>query len=184
MSHFAIHTINSAPAGAKPILEQLQERVGFVPNLAATMAGSPLVLETWATLGGIFGRSTFSPAEREIVAMATSYDNRCTYAMAAHSTFAKAYGASEAVLEAVRAGKSPSDPRIGALVTFTHQVVRGRGQVPADELEAFLKAGFTEAQALDVLIGVSQATLASFVHTMAGTPLDEGFRPQEWGENT
>lgn len=183
MAQFTIHTISSAPDGAKPIMQQLQERVGFVPNLAATMAGSPLVLETYATLSGIFGRGSFSPVEREIIAMAASFDNQCTYCMAAHSTFAKVQGASESVLDAVRGGKLPSDPQLAALVTFTHTVVRQRGKVSTIDIQAFQNAGFTQAQAMEVLIGISQAALASFVHQMAETPLDEGFQPQKWDKS-
>jgi uncharacterized peroxidase-related enzyme len=183
MTEFTIHTIQSAPENAKPILDVLLERVGFVPNLAATMAENPLVLEAYATLSGIFGRGSFSPAEREIVAMAASYDNQCTYCMAAHSTFAKAQGAPEGVLDAVRAGKTPDDPRIAALVEFTHHVVRKGGAVASDDLQTFLDAGFTQAQALEVLIGVSQAGLASLVHHMAGTPLDSGFQSQAWAKS-
>src|SRR5262249_9269213 len=96
MSHFPLHTITSAPEQAKPILGQLQERVGFVPNLAATMADNPLVLESYVTLGAIFGRGSFSPAEQQFILMATGFGNQCTYCMAAHSTFAKALGASDA----------------------------------------------------------------------------------------
>lgn len=180
MSHFTIHTLQSAPESAKPFLEQLQSRIGFVPNLAATMADSPLVLETYVTLVGLFGRAALSPMEREIVALAAGYDNQCTYCVAAHSTFAKAQGASDAVLEAIRAGKTPDDPRLGALVAFTHQVVRRRGQVAPEDVQAFLSAGFEQEQVLQVLIGVSQASLASFVYHMANTPLDEGFEPQKW----
>lgn len=180
MNEFTIHTIESAPETARPTLRQLHERVGFVPNLAATMAGSPPVLEAYVTLSSIFARGSFSPVEREIVAMATSLDNQCTYCMAAHSTFARAQGASESVLNAVRAGKKPSDLRIAALVNFTHQVVRKRGQVSDEDIQTFLDAGFTQAQIMEVLVGVSQATLASLVHHMAGTPLDEGFQAQAW----
>lgn len=182
MTHFTIHTVKTAPAGAKPILEQLQGRVGFVPNLAAMMASSPPVLETYVTLGAFFGRGSFSPVEQQIILMVTSFGNQCTYYMAAHSTFAKAVGASETVLEAVRAGKTPSDSRLAALVTFTHEVVSQRGQVSSEDLRGFLDAGFTQAQALEVLIGVSQGTLASLVHQMTETPLDEGFQPQKWAE--
>lgn len=183
MTHFTIHSIKSAPEGARPILQQLQERVGFVPNLAATMANSPLVLETYVTLSGIFARGTLSPVERKLVAMATSYDNQCTYCMAAHSTFAKAHGASDDELSAIRAGKASGDPRIDALVTFTHEVVRTQGQVSATDIDAFLDAGFTQNQALEILIGVSQATLASLVHKMSGAPLDAAFQPLEWAKS-
>jgi uncharacterized peroxidase-related enzyme len=180
MTEFTIHTLASAPESASPILEQLKQGIGFVPNLAATMAGSPPVLEAYTMLHGIFARGSLTPVEREIVAMTASYDNRCTYCMAAHSTFAKAQGATESVLSAVRAGKEPNDPRLAALTRFTHQVGRRRGQVSAEDIHAFLDAGFAQPQLLEVLVGVSQATLASLVHHMARTPLDDGFQPQAW----
>jgi uncharacterized peroxidase-related enzyme len=180
MTEFTMHTLASAPESARPILEQLKQGIGFVPNLAAMMAGSPRVLEAYATLHALFARGSFTPIEREIVAMTTSYGNQCTYCMAAHSTFAKAHGAAESVLNAVRAGKEPNDPRLAALTNFTHQVARKRGEVSAEDIRTFLDAGFTQPQLLEVLIGVSQATLASMVHHMAKTPLDEGFQSQAW----
>jgi AhpD family alkylhydroperoxidase len=112
--------------------------------------------------------------------MAASFDNQCTYCMAAHSTFAKAQGASDSVLNAVRTGEQSSDARIAGLVNFTHQVVRKRGHVTAVDIQDFLEAGFTQDQVLEVLVGVSQAALASLVHHLAGTPVDEGFQPQRW----
>lgn len=180
MTEFTIHTIDSAPEAAKPILQQLQERVGFVPNLAATMAGSPQVLEAYASLSAAYGRSSFSAVEREIIPMVTSIETGCTYCMAAHTTFAKASGADERVLQAVREGQEPDDPRTAALVRFTRQVAQKRGQASSEDVQAFLKAGFTQVQVMDVLIGVMQNTFASMVFRMAGTPLDAGFQPQQW----
>ena len=180
MTSFTIHTMQSAPESVRPTFEQLQARVGFVPNLAATLADNPLALEAYGTLGAIFGRGTFSPAEQQIILTATAIGNECAYCVAAHSTFAKALGVADSVLEAIRAGQSPSDPRLAALVSFTYNVVCQRGEVSAADLQRFLDAGFTRAHALEVLIGVSQGTLASFVYKMAGTPLDAGFHPQKW----
>ncbi len=180
MTEFTIHTIESAPESARPILKQLKERIGFVPNLAATMAGAPPVLEAFVGLQASNARATFSPVEREIISMAASYDIQCTYCMAAHSTFASAQGASESVLNAIRAGKDPDDARLAALIRFTHQVVGKHGQASTEDIHAFLSAGFTQSQLLEVLIGVTQVTLVSLVHQMAGTPLDAGFQPQMW----
>ena len=180
MTTFKIHTIESAPESAKPILEQLEQGIGFVPNLAATMADSPSVLKAYVTLHGIFSSGSFSPVERELVAMATSYANQCTYCMAAHSTFARVQGAPNEVLWAVRDGKLPNDPRLAALVGFTFEVARNGGLVSDKEIEAFREAGFTQGQVLEVLVGVSQSTLASLVHNMTATPVDTGFLPLEW----
>lgn len=180
MTQFTIHTIQSAPESAQPILGNLQKAIGFVPNLAATMADNPLVLETYAGLSANFARGSLSPLEREIVLMATSYANQCSYCMAAHSTFAKAQGASDSLINTVQAGKLPDDPRLAALVGITGQIARQHGAVSDEDICAFLEAGFTRPQLLELLIGISQSTLASLVHRTAKTPLDKGFESQAW----
>jgi uncharacterized peroxidase-related enzyme len=180
MSNFTIHTIQSAPESAKPLLEQLQERVGFVPNLAATMAENPLVLETYGALSAAFARGSLTPLEREMVLMATSYANQCSYCMAAHSTFAKGHGAPDSLINTVRAGKLPDDPHLAALVGITERIARQHGEVTKDDICAFLEAGFTQAQLLELVIGISQSTFASLIHRTAHTPLDAGFEPQAW----
>jgi uncharacterized peroxidase-related enzyme len=180
MTQFTIHTLESAPESARPLLEQLNEQLGFVPNLAATMAESPHMLEAFTSLRSIFARSSLNGVEREVIAMTTAFDNQCAYCMAAHSTAAKRHGASEDVLSAVRAGELPADPRLAALSSLTRQVVRKRGQISAEIISAFLDAGFTQAQLLEVLVGVSMTTVASFMYHIAGTQPDAAFQPQTW----
>jgi alkylhydroperoxidase family enzyme len=83
--------------------------------------------------------------------------------MAAHSSFARAQGASEADIEALRTGKLPADSRIAALVQLTRQLVRKHGQLSDADVRDFLKAGFSEGQILEVLIGITQITLTTLV---------------------
>jgi uncharacterized peroxidase-related enzyme len=180
MTQFKIHSIESAPESSRPFLEQLKEQLGFVPNLAATMAESPRMLEGFTSLRSIYARGSFSGAEREVIAMTVAYDSRCAYCMAAHSTAAKRFGASEDVLSAVRAGELPADPRLAALSSVTHQIVRKNGQVSAEDIDTFLGAGFTQAQLLEILVGVSMTTLASYMYHIAGTPPDAAFQAQTW----
>jgi len=180
MSKFQLHTIESAPEASQGILQQLQQGIGFVPNLAATMADSPNVLKSYATLAGIFGEGTFSPAERELISMATAYVRGCRYCMAAHSTFAKVRGAAESDIEAVRSGNLPSDSRLAALIGFAREAARQGGAVSTEEIRRFSDAGFSQAQALEVLIGVVQVTLASLVYSMAEVSVDEGFKAFDW----
>ena len=180
MTEFTIHTLESAPESARPFLEQLKQQLGFVPNLAATMAESPLMLEAFRSLQGIFARGSLSGVEREVVAMTVAFETNCAYCMAAHSTAAKRHGASEEVLNAVRSGTLPADPRLVALRRFTHQVVGKRGQVSAEDMRTFLDGDFTQAQLLELLVGISMTTLASFMYHLAGTQLDAAFQPQAW----
>ena len=180
MTKFTIHTLESAPESARPLLEQLKQQLGFVPNLAATMAESPLMLEGFTALRAIFARGSLSGVEREVVAMTVAFETNCVYCMAAHSTAAKRHGASEEVLNAVRSGASPADRRLAALSRFTHQVVSKRSQVSAEDIHSFLDADFTPAQMLEVLVGVGMTMLASLMYHLAGTPLDAAFQAQAW----
>ena len=180
MTEFNIHTVESAPEDSKPALEQLKKHVGFIPNLAATMAESPYLLEACTSLRGTPGAGTFTPVEREAVGLAVSFENNCTYCMAAHSTFAKMNGIPEGELSLLRVGQSPSSPRLRALSSLAHQVVRSKGHLASEDIQGFLKAGFSQAQLLEVLVGISTTAIANYMHNIAKTPVDEAFQAQSW----
>jgi len=50
MADFKLHDIESAPEGAKPLLEKSQKGFGMIPGLHAVMAESPQVLDVILTL--------------------------------------------------------------------------------------------------------------------------------------
>lgn len=102
MNDFPIHTVQTAPAGSRPVLEQLEAEVGFVPNLAATMAGSPALLGAFTSARSAVRGGSLGGPERETIALAVSFENSCSYCMAAHCTFAEMEGAPEPALEALR----------------------------------------------------------------------------------
>lgn len=168
MTKFNIHTITSAPEGSKPLLEELTKQVGFIPNLAATMAESPSVLEAFTALRAIYGNGSFTPIEREAIALAVSFDNNCTYCMAAHSTFANMNGIGENDLRKLRAGQTPVTPRLNAISTLARKIVRSKGHLTPEDVGWFLEAGFTPAQLLEVLVGINMATLANYITTSRG----------------
>lgn len=180
MSRFTIHTIDSAPADSRAALEALRQEVGFLPNLAATMAESHTLIEGFTTLRKILGRSSLSPVERETIALSVHFENDCTYGMAAHSTFAKMSGISEPALEALRVGGNPPDERLGALAIYTRHVMSTRGYATGEATQGFLDAGFTPAQALGVIAVIACTTIASYAHNLTGCALDPAFQPQAW----
>ena len=180
MTKFNVHTLESAPEGSKPLLEQLDKQLGFIPNLAATMAESPSLLEAFTALRAIYGRGSLTPIEREAISLAVSFDNNCTYCMAAHSTFATMNGITTDDLSALRAGQSPSAPRLQAISALARNIVRSKGHLSPEESSRFLEAGFTLGQLLEVLVGISMATIANYTHNITQTKIDEAFQAQSW----
>lgn len=180
MSRFAQYTIATAPEPSQPLLRQVQKSLGFVPNLFATFAESPAVLEGYLALDASLAKGGLSAVERQVVEIAVSTENHCAYCVAAHSTIAGALKARPEIVQAVRTGAPVSDPKIGALVTFTRAVARNKGFVADAAVAAVLAAGYTKAQVLEVVGHIGLKTLANYVNSLADVPLDAAFEPQRW----
>ncbi len=177
-STFAIHSLADAPDRGRPALERLKQNVGMVPNLAGAMAGSPTLIEAFVTLREINMAGSFAPLEREVLALANAVTNGCGYCQAIHATFALAAGLDAASVQAIRAGGTPADARLAALTAFTRAVLRERGRVSAADLDTFRGAGFSQAQALEVIVSAAVSTLANFAGRMTAAPPDEAIRAQ------
>lgn len=181
MTKFTVHSLESAPAGSRPMLEGLKKAFGFIPNLYAVFAESPAALQGSLAIGEAFAKSSLTPAEQQLVALAVSEANDCGFCVAAHSTIAKHIAkADPALVAAVRDRKPLPDPKINALVNFTRKLVEQRGFVGEAEVAAFLKAGYTRAQVMEVLLGVGMKTFNNYVVHIAHVPLNDQFMPEAW----
>jgi uncharacterized peroxidase-related enzyme len=182
MPNFTIHKIDSAPEGSAEALRALNEGLGFVPNLAATMAESPVLVSGFVDLRKTLAGGELTGVEREIVALAVSIENDCDYCMAAHSTFALMQKADKDAVAAARVGDEPEDPRLAALYRFARSLVTRRGHVTDEETQALLDAGYSRGALFEVVAQVGHTTLANFAHSITGAPLDGAFEPQAWAK--
>lgn len=182
MTGFTFHTPDSAPAEAKPLLTDAAARLGFVPNLYAGLAAAPPVLQAYQELAQRFAATSLSPVEREVVSLAASARHQCSFCVAAHSMLAEAMvGAPAEVVTALREGREPEDPRLAALAAFTRALVEERGRVAEHPAyRRFLDAGYSQAQALEVLLGVTQKVLSNYANHLMGTEINEAFAGYRW----
>ena len=180
MKNFNIHTIETADAPAAEMLGDINRAYGFIPNLYGVFAESPAALRAYMTMSKIFDESSFSATERQLIILATSRYNECDYCVAAHTVVAGMQKVPTDVIDAIREDRPISDDRLEALRTFTTAVVDKRGWVSDDDISAFLAAGFSRAQILEVIVGVSFKTLSNYTNHVADTLLDEAFKPGAW----
>ncbi|MDX1442415.1 MAG: carboxymuconolactone decarboxylase family protein [Gammaproteobacteria bacterium] len=173
--------INDAPSESRETMTDIQNGMGFLPNLFGVMAHSPSTVKAYAKLDALFDHSSLDAIERQVVLMTASRLNDCGYCMAAHTGGAKSAGMDKDKIEALRKGERiEGDDKLEALRRFTADVVEKRGWVEDDAVKAFLDAGYEEAQVLDVILGVTMKTLSNYTNHIAGTPLDEELQPMEW----
>ncbi len=113
--------------------------------------------------------------------LAVSEANDCEYCVAAHSTLAKHMAEVDAALvDATRRREPLSNAKLEALVTFTRNTVEQRGFVADTDVAAFLEAGYTKAQIIEVLLGVGMKTFNNYVDHIAHTPLNDQFKAEAW----
>lgn len=181
MSRLPLRTIEDAPDEARSRLQNAEKSNGFLPNLVRLLANAPVALETYQTVSGINARSGLTLPEREAVQITAAATHGCGFCVAGHTAIAyKQAGLTESIVEALRSGAHIPDRRLDAVAEFTRAVIRSRGRVEDRELDAFRAAGFTEANALEVVLGVSLATLCNFANNLGQPPLNDQLAPYAW----
>jgi uncharacterized peroxidase-related enzyme len=174
--------VGTAEPKARELLDRAHKQLGMIPNMYAAMANAPEALDAYLHGYEQFRKeSGFSPAEQEVVFLAISYENACDYCMAAHSVIADTRSrVPVAVTDAIRAGAEVPDPRLRALSEFTRAMLNKRGRPARRDVEAFLAAGFTEKQILDVVLAIAVKTISNYTNHLFETPVDAAFRAREW----
>lgn len=181
MSRLPLRTIEDAPAAAKEGLERAQKNNGFLPNLVRILANAPVALETYQTVSAINSRAELSLAEREAVQITSAVTHGCGFCVAGHTAIAfKKANLDEKVVDALRDAQHGPDSRLNAVADFTRAVIANQGNVSEAELSAFRSAGFSEAHALEVVLGVSLATLCNFANNLGRPALNPELAAFVW----
>ena len=180
MTEFTLHTVESAPEASKPLLAKEKKTHGMIPGLAAVMAEAPGLLEAYKVVGDLFKNSSFDKDELTVVWQTVNVEHECHYCVPAHTWIAKDMGVSDDISDALRNETPLPNARLEALRTFTLSVVRNRGNVDDEAVQAFLDAGFTKRQILEVILGVSQKVMSNYTNHLANTPVDARFVKLEW----
>jgi len=177
---FDVHDTESAPAESRPVMEAVEQKYGFLPNLIGVLATSPAAAEAYTSIDKALGKAALDPIEQQVVFLTVSAKNGCDYCVAAHSTIAMGAKMPDEVLSALRDGDEIPDSKLQVLARFAVAMRDHQGWVPDNELRAFADAGYSERHVLDVIAILAMKTLSNYSNHLAGTPLDEAFSDQAW----
>src|SRR3569832_2023701 len=169
------HTVETAPDEVRPVMQAMQQRMGFIPSMAAKFAEAQSLLMGYRTLEPFFDKTSFDPTERLVVYLTASYRHNCDFCMSAHSWGARRQGIDEEVVVALREGRSLADPKLEALRAFVAAMLEKRGAVSEEEKQAFFDAGYLPRQALEVILGLALKTMTNYTNALARTPPNPEF---------
>ena len=182
MTTLKVHNIESAPEGSKSLLENSQKAYGMIPGLHGVLAASPKILEAYQTLHQLFTETSFNEEELTVVWQTINVEHACHYCVPAHTGIAKMMKVDDAITEALRNETPLADAKLEALRTMTLTIVRNRGNVTQEDLDAFYAAGYGEQQVLEIILGLSQKVISNYTNHIAHTPVDEPFKKFEWSK--
>ena len=124
--------------------------------------------------------TSFDADEKTVIWQTINVEHECHYCVPAHTAVAKSMNVGDDITNALRNQTALPNAKLEALRTFTLTVVRDRGLLSDDAVKAFLDAGYTKQNILEVILGVSQKVMSNFTNHVAHTPVDEPFKPFAW----
>ncbi|RQV26269.1 carboxymuconolactone decarboxylase family protein [Burkholderia cenocepacia] len=180
MSAYPLHTIDSAPAESKPVLQQLEQAFGVVPNIAAAMAASPVLINGFIGLFERVHASSLTEPQIQTLLLTNAVANASEWPVAFHTALALQQRVPPADVDAIRHGKTPADAQLAALSATARALIATRGHLADTDRQAFLDAGFTAEQLLEVIAVVAASTITNYVGSVARPALEAPFDAFVW----
>ncbi len=73
-------------------------------------------------------------------------------------------------------------PKLRALSTFTRTMFITRGRPSAEDVELFLKAGYSERQVLEIILALAVKTMSNYSNHLFDLEIDPYFQIQKMDE--
>jgi AhpD family alkylhydroperoxidase len=172
--------MESAPERSKPALQQLQSAFGMIPNIAGTIATSPVLINSLVDLFGNVRGASFTEAQVQTVLLTDAVTNGCRWAVAFHTALALNERSDPADVQAIRAGRLPKDSKLAALSALARTMIEKRGRLDDEDVDRFIAAGFGKDHALEVIAILAASTITNYTGSITKTPLEAPFQAHAW----
>lgn len=163
---FTEHTVETAPEASRRSMEATIRKFGHLPTAVARQASSPELLDGFLKLSASFERTTLEPLARETVVMTVATRNGCEVCVEIHTGKLKALHADDDVVAALRSQTPVPDERLEAVRRFTLAVLDTAGTVDDETLRTFFGHGYTERNALEVVMGIGAYTMSTLANRL------------------
>ena len=125
-----------------------------------------------------------SAIEQQIVYQTANFENECDYCVPWHTLLSKQVEMPPEDIQALRTGAKLSNNFYEELRHFTRTLIRSQGNIVQADLDTFLATGYTQQQALEVVLGIAIKTMSNYTNSIAGTPLDKVVQSYQWQKPT
>lgn len=171
MQRIPVVTEAHTPEKSKQMLGAVAAQIGKAPNMLRTLAHSPAALRFYLSQGQALAEGELTVQLREQIALATAGLNHCDYCASAHTLAGKRHGLDADELAENLGGRS-HDGTVQAVLDFVRQIVTQRGHVDADAVERVHRAGYNEAEIVEIVAHVGMNLFTNYFNHVAATVID------------
>lgn len=168
---------DNAPTATATLLDGVQQKMGVVPNIIATMAQSPAVAKAYLGFSQSLGTGALPARLREQLALVVGETNSCDYCVSAHTALGKMAGLSEQETRDARRATA-ADEKESTALQFAQQIVTNRGNVADEDVQRVREAGYTDGEIAEIVANVALNIFTNYFNHVAGTEIDFPAAPE------
>jgi len=171
MSRLTAVKTNGTTSELKRSLKNSRLKLTEAPRFLQVMANSPASLRAYIRADAALVRGQLTPRQREQVALAVAEINGSSYSLSAHYDSGKRLGLTDHEMQLAR-NATAVDPKADTMLRFTQAVVLQRGEISDDDFHALRKAGFTDAQIVEIVANIALNIFSNYFTSVARTEVD------------
>ena len=152
---FPLPALDELPEDVRARILAVEEKAGFIPNVFLVLARRPEEFRAFfAYHDALMEReSGLTPAEKEMIVVATSALNDCLYCVVAHGAILRVRTKDPLIADeiAVNWRKAPLSARERAMLAFATKVATRSAEVEERDYEALRAEGFSDEDIWDII---------------------------------
>jgi len=153
-SRYPVPELRDLEPDMRLMLEVIQEKTGFIPNVFMALAHRPDELRAFVAYHDALMKrdSGLSKAEREMIVIATSAENSCLYCIISHGAILRIYSKHPTLSDQIAANYRKADltDRQKAMLDFAVKICNRSAEVGEEDFAELHAHGFSDEDIWDI----------------------------------
>jgi uncharacterized peroxidase-related enzyme len=177
MARIKLLDVNHAEPHIRPMLDGIQKRLGYIPNIYRAMANHPGIFEMTMMMNKTIQAGPLDPKIRELAYIMSSAANGCEYCLHYHRKAGQAVGLNQAQLSELENFEDSTayDERQKMVLRFAYLLTRNASVEP--EIVEDLRKVFSDAELVQLSATVGMANWTNRFNHAFGLELEHPARP-------
>ena len=167
-SWLTLPAMESLDDETRTLLDKARATVGFLPNVFAVYSIRPDHMLRWIRLFNAVtrGESELTPAEREMIGVAVSAENRCLYCLVSHGAELRQLTGDPMLADQIGHDyrRAQLDERTRAMLDYAVKLTRTPVECDADDIAQLRSMGFSDQAIFDI---AETAAMFNFTNRLA-----------------